>query len=736
MWKKLLIVESPTKAKTIKKFLWKDRDVIASKWHIEDLPEKKFWVDLQTFEPEYTIISWKKKFISELKKLVKQYDKVYLATDEDREWEAIARHLIRVLDLPENTPRITFHEITKDAITKAIKNPRTINFDLVNAQQWRRVLDRIVGYKISPLLWDKIKRWLSAWRVQSVAVKLLVERENEIKSFRPTISWKIEGKAVYDWNDKLNLQLVKFWDEKIDKIDLWEDDIKNLFKLFWFENIKEKTKEQILDKIYNIKVDLKEFSAKLGKKKATELQLVNIKRKQLKKNAPAPFITSTLQQAASSKFWWWVKQVMQIAQKLYEKWYITYMRTDDPSLSDYALNQAKKFILQNFWEEFLKLKQFKTKSKTAQEAHEAIRPTDLFKSSANLWLTWAEAKLYELIRARTIASQMSPMIYEEIEFIFKSGILDFNWKSDSFYFKAVSKTIKHLWWQKVYKTEDDNLEKDFFWKDLKVWDKVKLVELKAFQSASKPPARYTEASLVKKLESLWIWRPSTYAPTIATIQKRWYVIKKDKKLIPTDIAFLVTDYLENRFKELMNYDFTAKMEELLDKIAEWKLNRKEMLKNFWSKFKVDLENAEKEKRVVQYVWRKCPECWGELVYKFWKFWKFIACENYPKCKYKEQTEEEKSYEQKLKEEFEWLPCPAWWTIVVKKSKNWYFLASSEYPKVKWTASIDVYRLQQKLWEKICPKCKKWKLVVRKWKRGYFVGCSRYPECDYIERLKV
>ncbi len=735
MVKYLLIVESPAKAKTIKKYLWKDWDVVASMGHIEDLPEKKFWVDLKTFEPEYVVISWKKKLISQLKKLVKKYDKVYLATDEDREWEAIAWHLIRVLDLPEDTPRITFHEITKEAIQKAIQNPRKINLNLVNAQQWRRILDRIVWYKLSPLLWEKIKRWLSGGRVQSVAVKLLVERERQIQNFKPTLTWKLEWTWLVGWQNKLKLQLFKINENKPEEILVSEEDIKEFFKAFWFEKIKEKETEKVLDKIYDIKVKLKEISSKLWKTKAPDIKLTSVKKTQSKRNAPAPFITSTLQQAASSNFGWGVKQVMQIAQKLYENWYITYMRTDDPSLSDYAINQAKQFILKNFWEDFLEIKQFKSKSKNAQEAHEAIRPTNLFKSAKDLWLTWSEAKLYELIRARTIASQMTPVVYEELDYIFETADLNFKNKSFKAYFKASSKVLKHPWWQKIYKEEEPKDKDEEKLPVLNIWDKIKLIQLVAKQASNKPPARYTEASLVKKLESLGIWRPSTYAPTISTIQKRWYVVKKDKKLIPTDIAFLVTDYLNEKFEDLMSYDFTAKMEEILDKIAEWKVDWKQMLKDFWKKFKKDLDDAQQQSKVVQYVWRKCPKCQGELVYKFWKFWKFIACENYPDCKYKEQTEEEKSYEQKLKEEFEWKPCPAGWTIVVKKSKNWYFLASSEYPQVKWTMSPDVYRLQLNLWEKFCPKCGKGKLVVRKGKRGYFVGCDRYPECDYVERLK-
>ena len=741
MWKKLVIVESPAKAKTIKKYLWKDFDVVASIWHIEDLPENKLGVDIENdFKPEYTIMKWKKKVIQDLKKLVKEHGEVYLATDEDREWEAIAWHLIRTLKLPQDTPRITFHEITKPAIQNAIKNPRTVNMNLVNAQQWRRILDRLVWYKVSPILWTKIKRWLSAWRVQSVAVRLIVEREEEIKNFKPEEKWEVISQV------------------KSDKQVNSEKWIVNSLKLKLEKEFKKES--EILDFLKNIGVDIQKFSEELEDFKVSpyltekvkklifnqklDFVLTEIKKSTSKKNPPAPFITSTLQQEASSKLWRWVKQIMQVAQKLYENWYITYMRTDDPSLSQQAIEQAQKVITNLFWKEYSNPTQYKSKSKNSQEAHEAIRPTDLSKTSTDLWLTWMEKKLYDLIWARTLASQMKPAKIDVTTYRFEVRRDNLRSEEEDWGQKSLKWVEEGNWWVvkgevvvfdgflKVYWQVKDNVLPS-----LKKWDILQSEQILATQKFTKAPSRFSESSLVKKMESLWIWRPSTYASIISTILQRGYVEKtEDKKLKPTEIAFLVTWYLKKHFSEMIDYDFTANMEEKLDKIALGKLKHISMLKDFWKEFSKYLEKAEKSEKVTEKVWRKCPECWGELVYKFWKFWKFIACENYPKCKYTEQTEDEKNYEQTLKEKFEWKPCPAGWTIVVKKSKNGYFLASSEYPKIKWAMAPDIFELNEKYWGEKCDKCWEWTMIVKKWKRWYFLACDRYPECKNIKSLKI
>ncbi len=772
MAKYLVIVESPAKAKTIKKYLWKDYDVVASMGHIEDLPEKSFGVDIKKdFAPTYQILPWKKKLVSELKKLVKKYDKVYLATDEDREGEAIAWHLQRVLNLPEDTPRITFHEITKDAIQKAIKNPRTIDMNLVDSQQGRRILDRLVWYKISPILWTKIKRWLSGWRVQSVATKLIVERERQIQEFKPEEKWEIVGeiwrnseegpkkswrkakmsedeKQIMSEDGRNESQAIgkgitdnlerKVWgnseegilDVKLSEID-WkkvelksEKEVKELLSKLWFTNkIKEKTKEEKLSDYHTVKVKTLQIKQK------KPFKLIKIEKKQSKKSSPAPFITSTLQQQASSSFGRSVKQVMQIAQKLYENWFITYHRTDSPTLSQQALKAISSYITQNFGKQYLDLKQYKTKSKTAQEAHEAIRPTNPTKTAQDLWLTWQAAKLYDLIRKRTLQSQMSDAIYDVQTLYFQTD------EKAKDIWTAKFEKIFFPWWKILDKQSEKQSSIN-----LKKWDTLYSNKIIAQQSYSKPPARYTESSLVKKLESLGIWRPSTYAPTISTIQQRWYVEKtQDKKLKPTDIGFLVTDYLQVNFPDLMDYGFTADMETKLDKIASWTLKYTKMLQDFWTWFKKYLEQAWKSEKIQQKVWRKCPKCGADLVYKYSKYWKFIACSNYPDCDYKEQSEEEKSYLEQLKEKYEWQPCPAGGTLVVKMWKYGPFLVSSEYPKVKWIKSIkewELEQLNQKYWWAKCSKCWKGTMVVRKSKRWYFLACDRYPECKNVEKLKI
>ena len=715
MWKKLVIVESPAKAKTIKKYLWKDFEVKASVGHIEDLPPSKLWVDIENnFEPEYEIMKWKNKVVSDLKKLVKSHDEVYLATDQDREGEAIAWHLTRVLKLPQNTPRIWFHEITKTAIQNAIKNPWNIDMNLVNAQQARRVLDRLVWYKVSPVLWKKIRMWLSAWRVQSVAVKLIVERENEIKNFKPKQIWDLWAK-LENW-----LAI------KLDKIK-WK---KTEFK----------TKKKVLEFLEKVWINVSDFEETTKDFKVTDLQikkvknfifnqsvsfeLIETKKSKSKRKPSAPFMTSTLQQEASNKLGWWVKQVMQVAQKLYENGFITYMRTDDISLSEQAIKQAEKVIISEFWKEYSKPTQYKWKSKNAQEAHEAIRPTDLSKNANSLWLSGQEASLYNLIYNRTLASQMSEAQIENTTYNFSTNHDDIwivKWE-----------VVKFDWFLKVYGGWKDNILPK-----IKKWEILKSEQVFANQKWTKWPARFTESSLVKQMESLWIGRPSTYAAVISTIITRWYIEKTDdKKLKPTEIAFMVTDFLEKQFWEMMDYKFTAKMEENLDKIALWKVDWVKMMKTFWNKFKKNVEDADEAKKEVQLVGKKCPDCGADLVYKFGRFGKFIACSNYPECKHKEQTNEEQSTEKELKEKYEWQECPAGWTIQVKRSRNGYFLASSLYPEVKWAMAPDVFDLNKQYGGEKCDKCEKWTMIVKKWRRWYFLACDQYPECKNIKNLKI
>lgn len=721
MAKNLVIVESPAKAKTITKFLGKNFEVKASMWHIVDLPDKELWIDIDNnFKPTYEVSTDKKKIVTELKKSVKLAEKIWLATDEDREWEAIAWHISNILKLPKDSPRIVFHEITKSAIEEAVNNPRTIDINLVDAQQWRRVLDRLVWFKTSPVLWKKIKRWLSAGRVQSVAVKLVIEKEREIQAFIPEESWKIKTTLEYK-NSTFEISLDKIW-WKSSKL-LTIKDVEKTLKDLWL-NIKQfkKTKDS--------KTDWDAYTLT----QTIDFKLEDIAKKDTKRNPSPPFITSTLQQQASQKLWRWVKQVMSVAQKLYENWHITYMRTDSVNLSGLAINASKKFIEKEFGKEYSKTRQYKWKSANAQEAHEAIRPTYIEKTPIKSWLNDKELKLYTLIWNRTVASQMSEALIESTTYQFSPCT------TQNQIWTAKWDVIKFDWFLRLYKSDDDETELEWSQKlpDIKKWSVLPSTNIWCYQQFTRPPARYTEASLVKKLESEWIWRPSTYAPTISTIQQRWYINKDGKYLIPTDIAFLVNDYLEKYFKNMMDYKFTAKMEEDLDNIALGNIKWNKMIWDFYKSYEKDLKNADKWDTPIVKVWKKCPECWWDLIYKFSSTGKFIWCSNYPDCKFTDQSKEEKDMLATLREKFEWKPCPEWWTIVVKIWRFGPFLTSSEYPKVKWISSIPddkMEQLEQDHWWIICNKCWKWVMHVKKYKRKYFLACNKYPDCKNTKNLK-
>jgi len=577
MGKKLVIVESPAKAKTIKKFLDNNYKVESSLGHVADLPSNELGIDIENFTPKYIISKDKKDIIKKLKSSSKEADEVLLASDEDREGEAIAWHLKNALKLKDSkTKRIVFHEITKSAIQKAIENPRDIDYNLVNAQQTRRILDRLVGYELSPILWRKIKKGLSAGRVQSVAVKLIVDKENEIKSHISKYYFKILGNFVNSNNKNFNAVLNK----ELKK----EEDVKK-----FLENIK------------NAKYEVTE-----------------IKNKTTKKTPPPPFTTSTLQQDAARKLNFSVSKTMMVAQKLYENGFITYMRTDSVNLSEDALKQAKEVITNDFGKKYSKTRKYKTKSKGAQEAHEAIRPTILSNKKINV--DFDSQRLYDLIWRRTLASQMAEAIID------KSSIKIKNDKNN-YTFIANGEVITFNGYLKLYQESLDNQEENELKHQLPKLTKgeiLKLNYIEAFQKNTRPPVRYNEASLVKKMEELGIGRPSTYAPTISTIQKRGYIEKKNieakqrkvikyilendviskqtitenygfekNKLLPTDIGIIVNDFLNLHFKHIIDYNFTAKIEQELDKIAEGKKEWKKTLKEFYEKFQPIVEDVSK-----------------------------------------------------------------------------------------------------------------------------------------------
>ncbi len=572
----VVIVESPAKAKTINKFLGKDFTVKSSIGHIRDLVKKGIGVDVENnFEPMYEISPDKKAVVAELKKIAKGADTVWLATDEDREGEAIAWHLSEALDLSENkTRRITYSEITKDAIQKALANPRTIDKNLVDAQQARRVLDRLVGYEISPILWRKVKPALSAGRVQSVAVRLIVEREREIQNFKSVSSYKVSAVFLNEKNEMVKAELPK----------------------------KFQTKEEA-----------KSF---LEKCKGAEFSIANIETKPAKKSPSAPFTTSTLQQEAGRKFGYSVAQTMRIAQRLYEDGKITYMRTDSVNLSEAALAQAKRTVEQLYGKGFVNTRRYKTKSKGAQEAHEAIRPSDL---GAQTIAGDAQAqRIYDLIWKRTVASQMSDALLEKT-----TATISVSTTEEKFV--AQGEVLKFEGFLKVYlegKDEEDEENAEGILPPLKIGEKLSRREITATERFSHHPPRYTEATLVRKLEELGIGRPSTYAPTIFTIQKRNYVVKEDRegikrnfsclllkekqiteesksentgaekaKLFPTDIGMVVNDFLMQNFNDIMDYNFTAKVEEEFDEIAEGKLVWTKMLADFYKPFHKAVELA-------------------------------------------------------------------------------------------------------------------------------------------------
>ena len=577
MAENLVIVESPAKAKTIEKYLGVNYKVASSFGHISDLPSKNIGIDIENdFKPKYEVSSDKKTIVKNLKDLVKKSKTVWLASDEDREGEAIAWHLFRTLKLDaDNTKRIVFNEITKSAITNAINNPRSINYDLVDAQQARRVLDRIVGYELSPVLWRKVKGGLSAGRVQSVAVRLIVEKEREIRNYVSASTYKVEAIFKNSNGKEFVARLSNEFKSKDDAIDYLNSTTESTFKVS------------------------------------------EIVKKPVKKSAPAPFTTSTLQQEASRKLSFPVSKTMSVAQRLYESGHITYMRTDSVNLSNLAIDEAKKQVVKNFGESYANPKNFSTKAKGAQQAHEAVRPTNFDMSPDNV-KDYDQKRLYQLILNRTLASQMKPAELEKTNIKISSS-------NRSELFTANGEVIKFDGYLKLYQVskDDDSAEDDGILPRFKEDEILNLEDLFATQKFSRPPYRYSEASLVKKLEELGIGRPSTYAPTISTVQNRGYVEKgsteaksrkvikvsisngvisentlsekfgSDKgKLIPTDIGMIVTDFLKNHFEYIMDYNFTAKVEQDFDNIASGKKDWTEMMKSFYGKFHPVVEDVQ------------------------------------------------------------------------------------------------------------------------------------------------
>ena len=603
---KLIIVESPAKANTIKKFLGGSTKVVASMGHIRDLPKSKLGVNIENdFEPEYINIRGKGDLIKSLKNEAKKAKKIYIATDPDREGEAIAWHLAYILNQEkEKITRVTFNEITKSAVKKAIKEPRNIDLNLVDAQQARRVLDRIVGYKISPILWKKVKRGLSAGRVQSVAVKLIVDREEEIEKFIPEEYWNIYAN-LQDKETKKGFQ-AKFYGENGKKQEIHsEDEVQKILKTI------EKAKYIVDD----------------------------IKKSEKKRNPAPPFTTSTMQQEASRKLGFTLKKTMTIAQGLYEGvkipekgtvGLITYMRTDSTRISEEARAIAKEQITKDYGDEYYENRYYKAK-KDSQDAHEAIRPTyiDINPEEIKDALSKDQYKLYKLIYNRFMASQMSAAIYDTM-----SVTIDAN----GYTFKANGQTLKFKGFMTLYVegTDSKEEEKEGMLPDIKEKEELKLVKIDPKQSFTEPPPRYTEASLVKTLEEKGIGRPSTYSPTITTILDRRYIEKEQKQLAPTELGKIVNKILIENFTDVINVEFTAEIESEFDEIAEGKEPRKNMIREFYGPFEKELEKVEKELEKVELVEEvsdvPCEKCGRMMVYKYGRYGKFLACPGYPECK--------------------------------------------------------------------------------------------------------
>ncbi|ARD56116.1 type I DNA topoisomerase [Bacillus safensis] len=683
----LVIVESPAKAKTIERYLGKKYKVKASMGHVRDLPKSQLGVDTEhDFEPRYITIRGKGPVLKELKTAAKKAKKVYLAADPDREGEAIAWHLAHSLDLDLSSDcRVVFNEITKDAIKDSFKHPRMINMDLVDAQQARRILDRLVGYKISPILWRKVKKGLSAGRVQSVALRLIIDRENEINEFKPEEYWTIDGTFLKG---------------------------KESFEASFFGlNGKKhplKTKE-----------DVKEILSKL---KGSKFSVEKVTKKERKRNPAVPFTTSTLQQEAARKLNFRAKKTMMIAQQLYEGidlgkegtvGLITYMRTDSTRISNTAIEEVSAFIDQTYGKNFLNTtKRPAKKNENAQDAHEAIRPTSTLRKPADVKhvLSRDQLRLYKLIWERFVASQMAPAVLDTM-----SVDLDHNGLT----FRANGSKVKFPGFMKVYvEGKDDQLEeKDKMLPDLKEGDTVLSKDIEPEQHFTQPPPRYTEARLVKTLEELGIGRPSTYAPTLDTIQKRGYVALDNKRFTPTELGEIVLNLIIEFFPEIINVEFTAKMEKELDSVEEGTTEWVRIIDSFYQDFAKRVEKAEAEMQEVEiepeYAGVDCEECGHPMVYKMGRYGKFMACSNFPDCRNTKPIVKDIG-----------VKCPSCHegNIVERKSKKRrIFYGCDRFPEcefVSWDKPI----------ERKCPKCENM-LVEKKLKKGVQVQCVN---CDYKE----
>ena len=744
--KSLVIVESPAKAKTINHYLGPDYEVKASMGHIRDLPSKGLNIDIEhDFEPTYDIMPGKKAVVSQLKAAAKKCDKLYLATDLDREGEAIAWHLAQILGIPEDrTYRVIFNAITKSAIQEAFAQPGRVNLDKVMAQQARRVLDRIVGYQISPLLWKKVTRGLSAGRVQSVAVKIVVEREREIRAFKPQEYWLIPAVFSTDLNGNYRQPWRDFTTPKTDngkgpaveERGKWLAD-HHAFEAELFKIGDAKFKADNQEEAERVFRELEHAQFKVG----------DIETKESVSRASPPFITSTLQQAAANRLGFSAKRTMSIAQQLYEGidlgsmgslGLITYMRTDSTHVSGEALGEVRNYIEGHFGPKYLPEKpNFYAVGKSAQQAHEAIRPTDvdLTPSEIKQYLNDEQYKLYDLVWRRFVACQMEPARWN----VTTLSITAPTSRGPAVY-KAAGRVLVFDGYSKVWLVASTEQQLP----PTQIGQPLATVDIRPEQHFTKPPARYTEASLVKALEKEGIGRPSTYAPIISTIQEREYVGQKDRKFYATDLGEVVTDKLNEFFPKIMDIAFTRQMEEQLDQIEDQHLDWTGVLRDFYGPFKQNLETAHEEmvhaKAETVPSEYKCPDCDRPLVYRFGKNRRrFLSCSGYPECKFASPCDKEGKM---VQDEVSEHKCPNCGKPMLRKNGRFgSFLGCSDYPTCKTTLRLDKEGNPLPPKEKPqstgikCHKCKDGELVVRKSKRGPFLGCNRFPRCRTIVSMK-
>ncbi|EMH03612.1 type I DNA topoisomerase [Helicobacter pylori] len=695
--KHLIIVESPAKAKTIKNFLDKNYEVIASKGHVRDLSKFALGIKIDEtgFTPNYVVDKDHKELVKQIIELSKKASITYIATDEDREGEAIGYHVACLIGGKlESYPRIVFHEITQNAILNALKTPRQIDMSKVNAQQARRFLDRIVGFKLSSLISSKITKGLSAGRVQSAALKLVIDKEREIKAFKPLTYFTLD--ALFE--PHLEAQLISYKGNKLKAQELIDG-----------------------KKAQEIKNELEKESYIIS----------SIVKKSKKSPTPPPFMTSTLQQSASSLLGFSPTKTMSIAQKLYEgvatpqgvMGVITYMRTDSLNIAKEALEEARAKILKDYGKDYLppKAKVYSSKNKNAQEAHEAIRPTSIILEPNALkdYLKPEELKLYSLIYKRFLASQMQDALFESQSVVVACE------KGE---FKANGRKILFDGYYKILGNDD----KDRLLPNLKENDPIKLEKLESNAYVTEPPARYSEASLIKVLESLGIGRPSTYAPTISLLQNRDYIKVEKKQISALESAFKVIEILEKHFEEIVDSKFSASLEEELDNIAQNKADYQQVLKDFYYPFMDKIEAGKKNiisQKVHEKTGQSCPKCGGELVKKNSRYGEFIACNNYPKCKYVKQTETANNEaKQELCEK-----CGG--EMVQKFSRNGAFLACNNYPECKNTKSLKNTPNAKETIEGVkCPECGG-DIALKRSRKGSFYGCNNYPKCNFLSNHK-